>query len=185
MAIVVWFTGLSGSGKSTLSLAIEQILKSKRIPAVVLDGDVVRQTLSCDLGFSPQDRAESLRRISALAAELCAAGKIVLVAAISPYRELRDEIRKAHLNFVEVFVNASLQCCERRDPKGLYRHARSGALREFTGISAPYETPNYPDVICYTEEESVEESSAKVLQAIEAALELRPIAGSARITAVR
>lgn len=173
MPIVVWFTGLSGSGKSTLSLRVEQQLQSRGIPVAVLDGDLIRRSLSSDLGFSPRDRAENLRRISELALDLSESGKVVLVAAISPYREIRDEIRAAHPNFLEIFVDAPLQTCERRDPKGLYKKARSGEIAEFTGISAPYEKPDCPDVICRTDTETIEESSAKIVHSIDIAIELK------------
>lgn len=167
MAPVIWFTGLSGAGKSTLCRALESELQQRRIPTFVLDADIVRQSLSKDLGYSPEDRVENLRRMSRLAKELNQDGLLVLVAAISPYQAMRAEVRKDHACFLEVFVNAPLETCESRDPKGLYRQARAGLIDHFIGISAPYEIPFRPDVECKTGQETIQASCDKVLAAIE------------------
>jgi len=162
--MIIWFTGLSGAGKSTLCRAVEKELQKRGDRVEVLDGDQVRQNLSKGLGFSKQDRIENLMRIHYVAQLLSRNGLVVLVAAISPYRETREEIRRtARSEFLEVYVKAPLHVCEQRDPKGLYRQARQGLIPAFTGISDPYEPPLNPDVVCYTETEDVDESCAKVL----------------------
>jgi adenylylsulfate kinase len=145
---VVWFTGLSGSGKSTLARALESALLADGRLAYVLDGDNVRHGLCADLGFSPEDREENIRRIGEVAALFADAGVLVLTAFISPYRADRNRARKSvgTARFVEVFVDAPLDACEQRDPKGLYRKARAGEIPEFTGISAPYEPPLSPEL---------------------------------------
>jgi adenylyl-sulfate kinase len=147
---VVWCTGLSGSGKSTLAGEIEKELAARGYGAFVLDGDVVRRTLNADLGFSPKDRSENIRRIAEVARLLAMAEKIVIVAVISPYRQDRENARSIAVagscGFIEVFVDAPLSVCEARDPKGLYRRARSGEIKDFTGIDAPYEQPTVPDI---------------------------------------
>jgi adenylyl-sulfate kinase len=144
----VWFTGLSGSGKSTLANAVAAQLLDLGRPAYVLDGDNVRHGLNADLGFSPADRTENVRRIGAVAALMADAGLTVLVPVISPYRADRNRARAAHesagLPFVEVFVDTPLVVCEQRDPKGLYARARAGELRGLTGIDDPYEAPAVP-----------------------------------------
>lgn len=180
MSLVVWLTGLSGSGKSTLSLFVEGQLQARGIPVAVLDGDIIRRTLSSDLGFSPEDRAESLRRISALARELADSGKVVLVAAISPYAAVRDQIRGEHSLFLEVFIDAPIEACESRDPKGLYRKARAGEIPDFTGISAPYEPPLHPDLVCRTNVETLEVSGSKIVVAIETAMSVLQSGARAR-----
>ncbi|MFL6463737.1 MAG: adenylyl-sulfate kinase [Bryobacteraceae bacterium] len=167
MLPVIWFTGLSGAGKSTLCRAVESELQLCRIPTSVLDGDIIRQSLSKDLGYSPEDRVENLRRVSRLAKQVNQDGFLVLIAAISPYETTRAEIRKEHACFLEVFVNAPLEICESRDPKGLYRQARAGLIAHFTGISAPYEIPSNPDIECKTSQETIQVSCGKVLAAIE------------------
>ena len=167
IAPVLWFTGLSGSGKSTIARAVELELREKNITTQLLDGDDIRRQFSHDLGFSHSDRAENVRRISALAEEASRKGALVLIAAISPYREIRAEIRRQHPCFLEIFVNAPLEICEQRDPKGLYARARSGAIRQFTGISDVYEEPYSPDVECRTDRETVEASCAKVIAGLE------------------
>jgi len=164
---VVWFTGLSGSGKSTIASGVASKLRKRGFAVEVLDGDIVRSTLGKDLGFSHEDRCESLRRISYVAGLLSAHNIIVLVAAISPYSAVREEIRRNHAHFIEVFVNAPLAICEERDPKGLYRKARAGIIQKFTGISDPYESPERPDVECRTDKENVETSCARVVAAVE------------------
>jgi adenylylsulfate kinase len=145
---VLWFTGLSGSGKSTLAAALEATLLGAGHAAFVLDGDNVRHGLNSDLGFSPDDRTENIRRLGEVAALMADAGLITLTAFISPYRADRDAARAAigGGRFLEVFVDTPLEVCERRDPKQLYRKARAGEIGEFTGVSAPYEPPVDPAV---------------------------------------
>ncbi len=140
---VLWLTGLSGSGKSTLAAALEQRLVAAGRAAYVLDGDNIRHGLNADLGFSPEDRDENIRRIGEVAALFADAGLIAIAAFISPYRAARDRARRAAADapFLEVFVRAPLEVCRQRDPKGLYAKARAGAIRGFTGIDAPYEPP--------------------------------------------
>ncbi len=164
--LTVWFTGLSGAGKSTLSAAVAARLRADGCRVETLDGDEVRAYLSRGLGFSRADRDENIRRIGFVAGLLTKHGVIVLVSAISPYRAARDEVRERVGRFLEVFVNAPLAICEERDVKGLYRRARAGEIRAFTGVSDPYEAPLAPNVECCTEFETVEQSAAKVLAAI-------------------
>ena len=162
--VTIWFTGLSGAGKTTISRAIEQELQSKGYKRVEsLDGDVVRQNLTKGLGFSKEDRDENIRRVGFVANILTRNQVIVLVSAISPYQEIRQELRERIGNFVEVYVNAPLAICEQRDVKGLYKKARAGEIKNFTGIDDPYEPPLNPEVECRTDLESLEESVAKVL----------------------
>ncbi|MEO6828253.1 MAG: adenylyl-sulfate kinase [Acidobacteriaceae bacterium] len=164
--LTVWFTGLSGAGKTTLCRALQAELIQRGLPVEVLDGDVIRTYLCRDLGFSEADRKENIKRIGYVAQLLTRNGVVVLVAAISPYRSSRDDARAAIGNFVEVYVNAPLQVCEARDTKGLYRRARSGELKRFTGIDDPYEAPLTPEVECHTGVETAEESFAKVMAAV-------------------
>ena len=168
--LTVWFTGLSGAGKTTLSQALERRLADCGYPVESLDGDVVRQRLSKGLGFSKADRDENIRRIGFVAELLTRHGVVVLVSAISPYREIRDEVRRQIGRCVEVYVNAPLEICEQRDQKGLYKRARAGEIRGFTGIDDPYEPPLNPEVECHTDLETVEQSAAKVWRVVEAAL---------------
>ena len=166
-ALTVLFTGLSGSGKTTLSLLVHADLVLRGIPADYLDADDMRRNITRDLGFSKEDREENIRRIGYVARLLTKNGIIALVAAICPYRAMRDEMRSLCGNgFMEVFVDAPLTVCESRDPKGLYRAARAGGIHHFTGIDDPYEPPFSPEVICYTDKESRAESSGKVVAAI-------------------
>jgi adenylylsulfate kinase len=165
--VTVWFTGLSGAGKTTISSAIEKKLKSYGYKVEVLDGDVVRQNLTKGLGFSKEDRDENIRRVGFVAALLTRNQVIVLVSAISPYQEIREEVRQRIGNFVEVYVNAPLEVCEKRDVKGLYKKARSGEIKNFTGINDPYEPPLNPEVECRTDLETLEESASKVLAKLE------------------
>lgn len=148
--LTVWFTGLSGSGKSTVANAVAARLLEAGRPAYVLDGDNVRHGLNADLGFSAADRGENVRRVGEVARLMADAGLVVLVPVISPYERDRDRARAAHtaagLRFVEVFVDTPLDLCEQRDPKGLYRLARAGALTGFTGVDDPYEPPPAPEV---------------------------------------
>jgi adenylylsulfate kinase len=165
--VTVWFTGLSGAGKTTISESVERELRARGAKVESLDGDVVRQNLTRGLGFSKADRDENIRRIGFVAHLLSRNGVFVLVSAISPYREIRDENRARIGDFIEVYVNAPLEVCERRDAKGLYRKARAGEIKGFTGIDDPYEPPLRPEVECRTDLESVEASAAKVLAAME------------------
>lgn len=162
LGVTVWFTGLSGSGKTTISRAVETKLAQHGDRVELLDGDLVRQTLTKDLGFSRADREENIRRIGFVANLLTRNGVIVLVSAISPYRVVRQEVRQAIGSFIEVYVNAPLEVCEQRDVKGLYRRARAGEIKQFTGIDDPYEPPLVPEITCYTAEETVEASATKV-----------------------
>lgn len=161
--VTVWFTGLSGAGKTTISRAVENELKSYGYKVEILDGDIVRQHLTKGLGFSKEDRDENIRRVGFVANLLTRNQVIVLVSAISPYRELREEVREQIVNFVEVYVNAPLAVCEQRDVKGLYKKARAGEIKNFTGIDDPYEPPLHPDVECRTDLETLDESVSKVL----------------------
>lgn len=161
--LTIWFTGLSGSGKTTLSRALQSRLLEFGLEVECLDGDISRKFLCRDLGFSKGDRDENIRRLGFVAGLLAKHGVIVLVAAISPYRVLRDEVRARLGAFVEVYVNAPVEVCEQRDVKGLYRRARAGELTGFTGIDDPYEPPLNPEVECRTDLESVEESVGKIM----------------------
>jgi bifunctional enzyme CysN/CysC len=163
---IVWITGLSGSGKTTICNAVHTELLARGIRVEMLDGDVIRKHLSRDLGFSKAERDENIRRIGFVAHLLTRNGVVALVSAISPYRAVRDEIRATMGRFLEVFVNAPLEVCERRDPKGLYKRARAGEFPGFTGIDDPYEPPLSPEVECRTDLESEKESVDKVLGAI-------------------
>lgn len=160
--VTIWLTGLSGAGKTTITQALEQKLLAEGYDIEVLDGDIVRTNLTKGLGFSKADRDENIRRIGFVANLLTRHGVIVLVSAISPYREIREEVKQKIGNFVEVFVNAPLNVCEERDVKGLYQQARKGEIKGFTGIDDPYEAPLNPEVECHTDREELEESVAKV-----------------------
>lgn len=164
--VTVWFTGLSGAGKTTISKLVEQHLRAAAYPVESLDGDIVRQNLTKGLGFSKEDRDENIRRIGFVAHLLSRNGVIVLVSAISPYREIRDEVRARIGDFVEVFVNAPLTVCEQRDVKGLYAKARRGEIRGFTGVDDPYEPPLNPEVECRTAVEKAADSAEKVIAAL-------------------
>ena len=171
---ILWFTGLSGAGKSTLAIELERALFAERYQVYTLDGDNVRQGLSADLGFSPEDRAENIRRIGEVAALFAEAGFVVITAFISPYRADRDRIRARHPKyFHEVFINASLEVCEARDSKGLYRRARAGEVKEFTGISAPYEAPLAAELELRTGEKPVQACVDDLLAFVEQRLALK------------
>ena len=161
---VVWFTGLSGSGKSTVARAVEERLLADGHPAYVLDGDNIRHGLNADLGFSPDDRRENIRRIGEVAALFADAGLITLTAFISPYRNDRERARNAAGDdrFLEVLLDVPLAVCEERDPKQLYRRARNGDLSDFTGIDAPYEPPEAPELTLPTHRISLDEAAARV-----------------------
>jgi adenylylsulfate kinase len=164
---ILWFTGLSGSGKSTLANALDHRLHDLGLNSYVLDGDNVRHGLNGDLGFSPEDRAENIRRIGEVAKLFADSGTFALTAFISPYRADRDRIRETAArtdDFVEIFVYAPLDVCEERDPKGLYKKARAGEIPEFTGISAPYEEPAAADLTVDTAVHSVDECVEQVLR---------------------
>ncbi len=150
--VCIWFTGLSGSGKSTLAVEAQNILYEMGAHTYVLDGDNIRHGLNKDLGFSPEDREENIRRIGEVAKLFVDAGMIVMTAFISPYRKDRDKVRELldDGQFIEVYVECDLEVCEQRDPKGLYKKARAGEIPEFTGISAPYEAPNNPELVINT-----------------------------------
>jgi bifunctional enzyme CysN/CysC len=156
---ILWMTGLSASGKSTLALELEKNLFAKGYKTFVLDGDNVRSGLNADLGFDEKDRNENIRRVGEVAALFAEAGLIVIAAFISPYNADRDRIRQAHPNmFHEIYINASLEDCEGRDPKGLYKRARNGEIPLFTGVSEPYEPPLSPELTVDTVNLSVAES---------------------------
>ncbi|MEB6253219.1 adenylyl-sulfate kinase [Mammaliicoccus sciuri] len=164
-SVVIWFTGLSGSGKSTISVALEKALFEQNITSYRLDGDNIRHGLNQNLGFSPEDRKENIRRIGEVGKLMVDAGVVTMTAFISPYEEDRNTVRDILENgeFIEVYTKCSLDECESRDPKGLYKKARSGEIKEFTGINAPYEEPSNPEIIIDTENESVEESVEKIV----------------------
>lgn len=167
--VTVWLTGLSGSGKSTIAVAAEHaLLRSGRL-GYVLDGDNIRHGLNANLGFSPEDRTENIRRIGEVAKLFADAGVIVFTSFISPYRADRDAVRAIMDpgRFVEVLVDASLETCESRDVKGLYQKARAGEIPEFTGISAPYEPPENPELVLDTNVQSVRESVAELVRYLE------------------
>ena len=165
--VTVWFTGLSGAGKSTICRSVEKELLDRRYKVEVLDGDLVRQKLTKGLGFTREDRDENIRRIGFVANLLTKNDVIVLVSTISPYNAVRAEMRQYIKNFIEVYVNAPLEICEQRDVKGLYKKARHGEIKHFTGIDDPYEVPLHLDVECKTDQESIAESSIKVLSKLE------------------
>jgi adenylylsulfate kinase len=161
---ILWFTGLSGAGKSTLATHLTPILKQKGRRVEVLDGDEIRENLSKGLGFSKEDRDTNIYRIGYVANLLARNGVISITAAISPYREVRDEVRKrAQVPFIEVYAEVPLEVVEARDPKGLYKKARDGIIKNFTGISDPYEEPPKAEIVVHTGKESVEESGKKIL----------------------
>ena len=177
---VVWLTGLSGSGKSTVAVAAERALVDRGQAAYVLDGDNIRPGLNKNLGFSPEDRTENIRRIGEVAKLMSDAGLIVFTSFISPYRSDRDAVRALlrEGEFIEVYVSAPLDTCEGRDVKGLYKKARAGQIPEFTGISAPYEEPDKPELVVHTDRQTVEESVAQVVGYLEAKGYLSPASGA-------
>ena len=164
--LTVWFTGLSGAGKTTICRSVATELLAHGLQVEVIDGDIIRNHLCKDLGFSKQDRDENIRRIAFVSQLLTRNGAIVLVSAISPYRSSRDQARKTIGNFMEVYVSTPLSVCEVRDPKDLYQKARSGKIHGFTGIDDPYEPPLTPEIVCNTDQESTRESSSKVVSAV-------------------
>lgn len=167
--VVLWFTGLSGSGKSTLAGALENELFARGLRTYLLDGDNVRHGLCSDLGFTSQDRQENLRRVGEVARLMVDAGLIVLAAFVSPYRAERDAIRArfADGEFIEVFVDTPLAACEARDPKGLYKKARAGEIRNFTGIDDPYEAPEAAEIRLVNDGIAIDAAVAQLLQALQ------------------
>ncbi len=165
-ALLLWFTGLSGSGKSTIANAVEKALVEKMIHTYTLDGDNVRKGLNNNLGFSPEDRTENIRRIAEVANLMIDAGLVVLAAFVSPYQKDRERIRSivGVKQYVEIFVNTPLEECERRDVKGLYAKARAGEIKNFTGINAPYELPENPDLEIDTTKMTVDEAVSVILK---------------------
>jgi len=163
----IWMTGLSGAGKSTITEHLIPMLKEYTHKVEVLDGDVVRTNLSKGLGFSKEDRDTNIRRIGFVCNLLTRNDAIIISAAISPYKSIRDENRDLIGNFVEVYVNASLDACIERDVKGLYKKALAGEIKEFTGISDPYESPENPEIVCETDNETPEESARKIIHGLE------------------
>lgn len=167
-SFLLWFTGLSGSGKSTIANVVEQKLFQKGIKTYTLDGDNIRKGINKDLSFSPEDRTENIRRIAEIANLMIDGGLVVLAAFVSPYKKDRENIKSIvkDVNFVEIFVNTSVEECERRDVKGLYKKARAGEIKNMTGISAPYEAPEHPDIEIKTENESVELAADRIIDYI-------------------
>jgi adenylylsulfate kinase len=165
----VWFTGLSASGKSTVARLVDQALHERGKHSCILDGDNVRFGLNSDLGFSPEDRNENIRRIGEVGKLFAQSGAIALTAFISPYRADRDRNRAINSNgdFIEVFVDCALDVCEERDPRGLYAKARAGRIPEFTGVSAPYEPPERAEIVLHTDRESEAQSAARVVAYLE------------------
>ena len=165
-SVVIWFTGLSGSGKSTLAHSVEEELHKLACRTFVLDGDNVRHGLSSNLTFSDDDRKENIRRIGETAKLMMEAGVIAITAFISPFREDRDTVREllSQNDFIEIYCNASLEVCESRDVKGLYKRARAGEIKNYTGIDSPYEEPTNPELVINTGDELLEESVIKVIE---------------------
>ncbi|WP_083917542.1 adenylyl-sulfate kinase [Leeia oryzae] len=171
---VIWLTGLSASGKSTLAMGLEAHLLAQGYACYTLDGDNIRHGLNANLGFSPTDRAENIRRVGEVAALFADAGLVCITSFISPYRHHRLLARQAaqQTSFHEIYVAADLQTCETRDPKGLYRKSREGTLSNFTGVNAPYEEPLSPDLVLHTNTESVEQSLERLLRYVKNAVPL-------------
>ena len=163
---VLWFTGLSACGKSTIANTVDHLLHSQAKHSFVLDGDNIRHGLNKNLGFSAEDRAENIRRIGEVAKLFCDAGVITLTAFISPYKADRDKVRALLKpgEFVEIYVKASLETCEKRDPKGLYKKARAGEIKGFTGIDDPYEAPEKPELVLDSDKKGIDELAKEVVQ---------------------
>jgi len=174
----VWFTGLPSAGKSTLARLLADELRNRGHDVEVLDGDVARQNLSKGLGFSKQDRDENIRRIGFVSGLLTTHGTVAIVAAISPYRAIRDEVRARIGNFVEVYVKASVQTCINRDVKGLYKKAFAGEIKGFTGVDDPYEPPLSPELTVETETEDPKASLARILRSLDELGYIRPVRGT-------
>ncbi|MCA0931466.1 adenylyl-sulfate kinase [Lutimonas saemankumensis] len=173
-SFLLWFTGLSGSGKSTIANGLERKLYEEGFKTYTLDGDNVRKGINSDLDFSPEGRKENIRRIAEVAGLMVDSGIIVLAAFVSPYKKDREFIANVvgNDNFVEIFVNTSLEECEKRDVKGLYKKARAGEIKDFTGVNAPYEAPENPEVEIVTDNLSIEESVMKIYNSIRTKLAL-------------
>jgi adenylyl-sulfate kinase len=173
---VIWLTGLSGSGKSTLATGLEKALFEKGFKPYLLDGDNIRSGLNKDLGFSPEDRKENIRRIGEVCKILYNAGLVVITSFISPYRADRELVRSLipPNDFIEVYVNASLEACEARDVKGLYKKARKGLIPDFTGIDSPYEPPENAELILNTDQEEADKSRKRLDQFVLTAIGLTP-----------
>ncbi len=174
---VLWFTGLSGAGKSTLSTAVASQIRERGVHVELLDGDEIRRHLSRGLGFSRDDRDENIRRIGYVAGVVARCGACAIVAAISPYRSVRDEVRRSIPRFVEVYAECPLSVLTERDPKGLYRRALSGEIKNFTGVDDPYEAPENPDIHVRTDREAPDVSARTILARLEQ-LELIPARGA-------
>jgi len=174
-SLLLWFTGLSGSGKSTMANGVEQYLHKNGIKTYTLDGDNVRKGINSDLTFSPEDRTENIRRIAEVAHLMLDAGLVVLAAFVSPYKKDRENIKSIvkDVNFVEIYVNTSIEECEKRDVKGLYKKARTGEIKNMTGITSPYEAPLHPDIEIITEKESIDESINKIIDFITPKLDIK------------
>ncbi len=168
-SVILWFTGLSGSGKSTIAHALEEKLYQRKLHTYILDGDNVRKGLNKDLGFSPEDRKENIRRLGEVAKLFVDAGIITIVAAISPYKSDRVFVRNLVEpgEFIEIYVKCPLEVCETRDPKGLYKKARQGIIKNFTGVDAPYEEPENPEIVIESDKESIEEAVNKIIHYLE------------------
>ncbi|WP_452230582.1 MULTISPECIES: adenylyl-sulfate kinase [unclassified Lacinutrix] len=173
-SFLLWFTGLSGSGKSTIANVVEQELYKLGISTYTLDGDNIRKGINSDLTFAPQDRTENIRRIAEIGNLMVEAGLVTLAAFVSPYRKDRENIKDIikDVNFIEIYINTSVEECERRDVKGLYKKARAGEIKNMTGISAPYEAPENPDIEIKTEEKTVEEAVQLIMEFIKPKLAL-------------
>ncbi len=173
-SLLIWFTGLSGSGKSTLANQVEVALHEQGLRTYVLDGDNIRRGLNTDLDFTPEGRKENLRRIAEAAKLFIDAGVVTLATFISPLQKDREKIKQIvdKENFIEIYVKASVEACEKRDVKGLYQKARNGEIKNFTGISAPYEEPENPDVVVNSEKETIAESIQIIMDQIKTKLEL-------------
>jgi len=164
---VLWFTGLSGSGKSAIADKVAEKLKERGLKIERLDGDIVRKSLTKDLGFSENDRNENIKRVTFVAKLLSRNDVGVIASFISPYREIRKHVRNEVTNFIEVYTKCPLDVCIQRDPKGLYKKALNGEIENFTGVSHPYEEPENPEILLETDKESIEESVEKVIKKLE------------------
>jgi len=169
---LIWFTGLSGSGKSTLAIGLEQYLFESGFKVYLLDGDNIRKGINKDLGFSSADRTENIRRIGEVSKLMLDAGLIIISAFISPFRDDREMVKEivGEERFTEVFVDCPLEVCEKRDTKGLYKKARQGFIRDFTGIGSPYEIPEHPNLVIHTHKERIDESLSTLINYVEAKL---------------
>lgn len=166
-ASAIWITGLPASGKTTIAGLLQNHLKSKNIPVMILDGDEIRKTLSKDLGFSPEDRKEHNRRVIEVAKLLVKNGITTIIPLISPYQETRERARKEIPNFVEIYTKASLDTCIKRDPKGLYKKAQKGEIKNMTGLQSPYEEPQNPEIILDTEKNTPEQCLNTIIKKLE------------------